>query len=313
MGFFKRKSVKFALKLAISLLFLWWLFFQLDWQSFLETLSELKFWHILVYSLFYFSAMLVSSWKWQFLAKTKKIDLPLFSFFKYYFGATFINNFMPSFVGGDAYKVYGTGKAAGGKYKEAAASTLFDRVSGLWAAMILALFFGLSTGIILEKQLVAVLNLGILAGLVTTFLLFRFVDVAKILGKFLSAKKVSYFSELLSYAKDKKILTQSFLIAFLFNFLGVFCANYFLFWALGANLAVGEFLAVVFMISIIASAPISINNIGVKEWAYVTLFGLFGVPVELALSVAMISRFIQMGWSFLVLPLVVKSNFCQTK
>jgi hypothetical protein len=56
------------------------------------------------------------------------------------------------------------------------------------------------------------------------------------------------------------------------------------------------------LINIIASIPISINNIGIKEWAYHTFFVFISVDPSVAVTVALSSRFIQMLISFFALP-----------
>jgi hypothetical protein len=54
--------------------------------------------------------------------------------------------------------------------------------------------------------------------------------------------------------------------------------------------------------------PLSINNIGIKEWAYVTFFALVGVSVEIAVTAALLSRFIQMLISFIALPYYLRNR-----
>jgi hypothetical protein len=53
------------------------------------------------------------------------------------------------------------------------------------------------------------------------------------------------------------------------------------------------------------SLPVSINNIGVKEWAYGVLFILLGVSFETAVTVALLSRVLQTGISLLALPVYI--------
>ena len=71
-----------------------------------------------------------------------------------------------------------------------------------------------------------------------------------------------------------------------------------------------DYLSVIFLISIVASVPVSINNIGIKEWAYITFFAVFGIEASQVVSVAIISRFIQMLISFFALPIYLRrKNF----
>ena len=56
------------------------------------------------------------------------------------------------------------------------------------------------------------------------------------------------------------------------------------------------------------SLPISISNIGVKEWAYGVLFVLLGVSFEVAVTVAILSRILQTGISLCALPIYLKET-----
>jgi uncharacterized membrane protein YbhN (UPF0104 family) len=62
------------------------------------------------------------------------------------------------------------------------------------------------------------------------------------------------------------------------------------------------------LISILAAVPVSINNIGVKEWAYINFFGYFGVSPAQAVTVAIINRFLQMIISFAAIPSFLKER-----
>jgi len=99
---------------------------------------------------------------------------------------------------------------------------------------------------------------------------------------------------------------QSILLGIIFSFIGVAMLNYVLFQALGIEIGMLNYLSVIFLIAIISSIPVSVNNIGIKEWAYVTFFGLFGLNASAVLTVAIISRTIQMVVSFAALPMYLR-------
>jgi predicted SPOUT superfamily RNA methylase MTH1 len=46
----------------------------------------------------------------------------------------------------------------------------------------------------------------------------------------------------------------------------------------------------------------------VKEWAYVTFFGFFGVSAAVVITVAILSRFLQMLLSFFALPVYLRNK-----
>ncbi len=77
---------------------------------------------------------------------------------------------------------------------------------------------------------------------------------------------------------------------------------------MGIQIGIIDYLSVIFLISIVSSVPITINNIGIKEWAYITFFGFFGAPAAAVISVAIISRTIQMLLSFFALPIYLSEK-----
>lgn len=302
----KIKLIKFALKVLGSLVFLWWIIFKVNWAEVWSYLQKITFFQIVLFIIAYMLGMLISTYKWQRLAAHKDIRLPFFDFFSSYYAATFINNFMPSFVGGDSFKVYKIGSIEK-KYKEAASSVIMDRLTGLWSAMILAVIFAaLNFSGIIENKILLYINEAILLGLVAWFFLLEIfrnrnlkTSIHKKLDKFFN----TIIKEVNRYNGQNNELWMAVLISFAFNFIGLAGANYILFWAMEIQIGLLDYLSVIFLISIVSSIPITINNIGIKEWAYITFFGFFGAAPAAVLSVAIIGRIVQMLLSFIALPI----------
>ena len=307
---FKIKLIKFTVKVLGSLFFLWWIIFKINWLEVWSYLQKVKGWQIIIYIVVYFLGMIFSAYKWKFLAKHKEIKLPFSIFFTSYYAATFINNFMPSFVGGDSFKVYRVGSLAK-KYKETASSVIMDRLTGLWGAMILAIIFaGLNFNNIWHNKILAIIILVIIAGLIFWFSLLEFFKKRKIKTPVKKIDEVlnMVIDEVNRYNGKTNEIWKAVLLSFPFNFVGLAGANFVLFWAMGIKIGMLDYLSVIFLISIISSVPISINNIGVKEWAYISFFGFFGANPSAVVSVAILSRIIQMLLSFLALPIYLRER-----
>lgn len=272
--------------------------------------------YIVIYFLFLAAGIAISARKWQLLAKFKGIHLPFFQFFKLYIAGTFINNFMPSFVGGDAYRIYQAGKAEK-KYSQSASAVVMDRLTGLFGAMILAaVFFALNFSVIANQKILLLLNemiiisvLAVLIFLATQKKMFwkKLLEIL-MLEKIVPKKFHQFFIEIGHYSSDKIILRQAVLRSMFFGIVGIALTNYTLFLALGERVDVLDYLSVIFLISFVSSIPISINNIGVKEWAYITFFGFFGAQSSVVITVAILSRFLQMLFSFLALPAYLQNR-----
>lgn len=217
---------------------------------------------------------------------------------------------MPSFIGGDTYKSYEIGKPQG-KYIEAVSSVIMDRITGLFGATILALFFSLlNFNNVINNKTLLIVNIIILLSFLTDIIIakIRKYSFWRVLKKYFPDKIVAFIIDLGTYNNDSKVIQKSILLAFAFDFIGIALANYILFMALGIQIGIFNYLSVIFLISIVSSVPISINNIGIKEWAYITFFGAFGLSASAVIAVAIISRIIQMLISFLALPIYLKRN-----
>lgn len=305
-----KKTLKFILKIAVSAGFVSWIIFTVDWSEVWIFLKKVELWQVGIYVLLYMAGILISSYKWKFLANIKGFNLSLGGFFKLYFAGTFINNFMPSFIGGDAFKAYQIGKE-GKKYPQALSTIVIDRATGLWGAMMLTLFFALLNFNVLSANPILInINLAVLIALIISFIALKFKKslLESRISKYLPDKVLDFYEEFGEYSDNSGIITKAVLYSFLFGLVGLAAANYVLFLALGIKIGILNYLSVIFLVSIISSIPVSINNIGIKEWAYITFFGLFGISSSAVVTVAILSRFLQMLISFLALPVYLKNK-----
>lgn len=310
MKILKNKIVKFFLKLFVSLAFVAWLIFKIDWQEVLFYISKISFWNILIYVAVLLFGMAISAYKWKILAKFKGFDISLKKSFQLYLAGTFINNLMPSFIGGDTYKAYQLGKKDK-KYVSAAASVVVDRITGLIGAMILSVIFAaINWPVISEHKFMLVISvivflILVVAGIVGASAKFSFWQKV---FQFMPKKILEIIKDFAEYKNDKKMLLKSLLLSFGFGLVGIAAVNYVLFLGLGIQVGILDYLTVIFLISIISSIPVSVNNIGIKEWAYVTFFAFFGVASSAVVAVALLSRVIQMVVSFAAIPYYLKNK-----
>jgi uncharacterized protein (TIRG00374 family) len=255
--------------------------------------------------------MLISSYKWKLLANHKGINNPFGDFFKFYLTGSFVNNFMPSFIGGDTYRAYQIGRAEK-KYPQAASTVVMDRITGLISATLLALFFSLlNWEVVMKNKVLVLFNIAIVGFLAVDLVVIKIREMAflkKLSARYLPEKIRHFFVELQGYNRDHNVLLRSIISGTLFAFIGVALSNFVLLKALGVQINFLNYLSVIFLITIVSSIPITINNIGLKEWAYVTFFGYFGVSSSLIVVAAILGRFLQMALSFLALPLYLKAK-----
>lgn len=304
-----KKLIKFIIKLIVSAGLLAWIIIQTNWEEVFTALSEADLWKIIVYVLVLLLGMVISSYKWKVLVNFKNIHHPFKDFFRFYLAGTLVNSFMPSFIGGDTFRAYQIGKTDK-KYVEAASTVMIDRITGFVGFTILVLVFGLlNIKTVLGNKVLIIANVLVLLSLSFDIVVAKIKKLSswKRIYKYLPEKVPALIEEIDRY-NNSRILPRAIILSVLFAFAGVALSNYVLFWALGIHIGLLNYLSVIFIISIISSLPISINNIGIKEWAYITFFGIFGVNTSLVIAAALLSRLIQMLISLLALPTYLRSR-----
>ena len=306
-----KRYIKLGLKALISVSFVIWLIYRIDWSEVLIYVEKIEVWHVFLYIALYLVSMLISAYKWRIITKSKQIYSNLWDLSVFYLTGTFINNFMPSFIGGDAYRSYEVGKRSQNEFAQSASTVIFDRVTGFLATFILVIIFSLfNFKKVLESPILIITNILILSsfGIDAALIMIRRTPLWVFIKKLVPESIIRVAQEMKSFSGNKKILYSSILWGMIFNFVGVAVLNWIIFWSLNIRIDLLDYLSVIFLISIVTAAPISINNIGISEWAYVTFFGIFGVNPAAVVTIPIMTRFFKMFASFFVLPLYMKNK-----
>lgn len=301
------KWVKLSLKVAISVGLVALLLRKVNVWDILASLRQITLPEIALYVVVLLAGMAISSYKWRLLVRFKGFDVSFGDCFRYYLTGAFINNFFPSFIGGDAYRAYQVAREDR-RFSVAAASVVMDRLTGLLGAMVLSVFFAaLNYAEVIRHPVLAWIVLVIAAGLVLVLLLEPLVRTRAwgLVARFVPAKVSEFLGVLHEYWAHKRIFAQAFGLAILFGLVGLALLNAILLSALGIHIGLLNYLSVIFLISIISSIPISV---GVPEWAYVVTFGFFGVPAATIVAVAILIRILQMLVTLAALPMYLGSR-----
>ena len=304
-----KKKFFFFLKLAVGAGLVILLVRHVDWRMIEGELRDASIPLIFLALLLYVAGMLLSVERWRATAHYKGFALSFRHALSFHMAGLFLNNFLPSFLGGDAYRSYLLGRT-GKRYAAAVSTIVLTRFVGLWAVIALFLFFGLlGFSSIFSQWIFQVFGLGLGLFLLFDIALTFFSGHAPV-RKFFSIfpKKLQHFFHEIGGYSDTKFLSRSFFASVIFSFVGVGLFNFALFSALGESVPIAPYLAVIFLVSVISSIPVSVNNIGLKEWAYYTFFPLIGMSPEAALAVALLGRFLQMGVSLFGAPFFFKNR-----
>ncbi len=220
----------------------------------------------------YVASQVMSSWRWQLLARLNSIPGPFREYLAYYFVGVFTNLFVPGLVGGDAARALYLGRRYD-RLADAIASVVADRGIGLLA------IFWLAAGCALTIHTIAlppsvlhvtlIIGAAALAGWLTSPLLARIAPRRG--GRF-----AGFIEPILPYMRRPLALIPAIILSFLLQAALAVC-QYLLARGLGLHLSLATFMLCVPIANVFASLPITLNGLGVREAAYVVLFGYAGL------------------------------------
>ncbi|MCX5718028.1 MAG: lysylphosphatidylglycerol synthase transmembrane domain-containing protein [Nitrospirae bacterium] len=224
----------------------------------------------------YIASLYVSSIRWRLLLPEEFKGKRLFSF---YLIGSFFNTFLPGIVGGDAVKTYYLYKETN-KGSLSFASVFMDRYMGFISLMTIALIsfaagFKYVKGSLIEWLLPTI----VLSFLIGSFAIFRLR-----LGKGIKALSefYGYFNE---YSHQKMVIMKTLMLSFTIQVLSIL-SMYIIALGLGQHIYLSYFFIFFPIIVTISTLPISISGIGLREGAFVLLFGMAGVKPEMATAMS---------------------------
>jgi len=252
---------------------------------------------------------IVASVRWYLLVRARHATT-LFGVIRLTFISNFAGYFMPGGLGVEVLRVYGLAKTTADP-AFSAASVLVERVVALGVLVLLVLVGMASRPLGLPAEIdrlawlcLALLVFGVLAIMVR---LTRRLALGMLPGKRLAPIRgglQKVFAALDAYRSRPALIAGSFLLALIFQLMR--CAS-----VTASAAALGHpvpltFIMVVYPIMLLISLlPISIAGLGVREAGFVYFLGLAGMPVEIALPLALIQRLFTIlvilpgGWWYL--------------
>ena len=264
-----------------------------DLGKVVATVAEARIAPLVLVCAFYPLNLLISSIKLKWILQGYQMPMKVGTAFFMNWTAGFFNNFLPSSVGGDLYRILYMNRAYPGRPAQVMSAVLLDRGLGLLTMLMLAgltsVFF---VGALISTAWIIALvyAVAIVVTASALFLLFfghnfQLVHTSRYVA---INKAVNGLNVLLSYP-DKKALALSLLISLLFLFI-VVAANYLLFLAFNSDISILVLLFVVPVVNLAGLIPISINALGITEGVGIVLFSHFGFAPELVLSILIAGR-----------------------
>lgn len=229
------------------------------------------------------AGLFISALRWRVYLHALDLHMSFGTLFRLYFVGTFFNAFLPTGIGGDAYKAIRIGRDRG-SLSRAFATVFLDRFAGILG--LAAIGFGSTLALVIrgETGTVTLLSLVISGGIVLAALMVL-LGGDRLAGVFLPDRGVfgrirKAIRDIESGGRARKTLVPgiAFGVAFQMLVLGYHMA---IAESLGISINIAEMSAIVVIASLATMIPITINGLGFRESSYkwgLTKFGACASP-----------------------------------
>lgn len=282
------KPIKTVFRAAVSFSLLYYFLANIDISSmrsiFKSALNEYLFLSFLVI----FCGFILSCHKWRMLLRADNISCPFPILARYYLIGIYSNNFLPTSIGGDAFRMYLVSRYSGNS-NVGIGSVVAERLSGVFALMLLGLL-----GTCLVPSVFSGRGWVFFAGALAAVALFlaiaeaaRFRIPADRLGNNVWAgKAIDVLGGIRRYFTTPATLWTMVWTSFAFQSLMVL-AYFLAAKALSLQVPLPVMLAVVPLVTLLTLLPVSLNGLGLREGGFVLLLGEQGIPQVQALSLSL--------------------------
>ncbi len=230
------------------------------------------------------ASTLVAAYRWQLVMHNLGFGQTFAFYWRSYFKGQFFNQGLPTSIGGDALRVLDVA-ACGFRKRDALYAIMIDRVTGLGALLLLALFACAANPALLPEQLyrfVFLLMVAGLAGLMAGYAAGKYAWFKPHPRLAILQLLATRLYRALS-AQRLKLLLSSLLVPVL-ALLGFFATGR----ALGLPYGPLTYFAIVPLALVLSIVPVSIAGWGVREGALVGLFSLVGADKAAVLMMSLL-------------------------
>ncbi|MBI5141585.1 MAG: flippase-like domain-containing protein [Nitrospirae bacterium] len=272
------KKLAIGLKFGVSIVALYLLSVRIDFNEVKKVYGNINILYCIYSMCLYVVAQVLSTLRWSKLVSSRHSFIELL---KIYYTGCFFNNFLPSTIGGDAVKAYYLYRRGEGLHSSMA-SVFMDRYIGLAALVLIgAVSFIGGINMIKRTYIIWFYPMVIAGFIIGTIVVFR----TKWAMYF---KQTSKFYESISrYGGNRNVLVECFVLSTVVQVLTVLSV-YLISKSMQSGVGMLECGIFIPLINIITLIPVSVSGVGIREGAFVYLFGLTGVKSEESITISLV-------------------------
>lgn len=300
----RRSWFLLLLRLVVSLGLLLWLMHRLEGGlARLEDLRPHSLWRA---ALIFAASTVLGAAQWSMVMRHARIELPRSRLHLLYWMGLFVNNFLPSNVGGDVLKVTDVAVKTG-RVARPVAATLLDRLLGLSALVAVALLAAVALGAArpagLPWWLLMAMGLPVLvicAGILSRRVGAGVIRVVGWVSRGTRGRRLALvLEEVKGYRVDPGFVLRVALLALVVQSLRVL-THVAVAQELGVPLDGRRILELFVLVPVLGVAivlPISFNGLGLREWIATRLMPAAGIGAEAAFALELATYLVQVGVS----------------
>lgn len=296
-----KKQILFTLKIIVAIVLYASILKNVDWSSIPGAIEQTNLQLICSVILLMALNTLMCAYKWKLLLMAQGIHFRFSELSKWYFSTFFFNNFFPSTLGGDGYRLIKTMNNPHSK-TGAAMAIVMERAMGAFAL----LFLGFTGGIFSYIQFHDDVSLA--------SIIIGFSGMCIILGCYALLNVKDWVPEKVKQLLSQKIYTNQtlpvLLLSILYQLL-IVVSRLLLVYSIGQSLSFSAITVTTVISSIVALIPITLNGLGLMDGSFIFLLTYYGINYEHAVIVMLLIRLIQIPFSLLggILHLFEKKNW----
>ncbi len=278
------------------------LFYRTDTEALVKVLSSANWLMILPATLILFSTTLMQNLRWSIILRSFDLSVKYLHLYRIVLIGCFFNLFLPSSVGGDFFRAYYLSKHEKTGVPVAAATTLLDRISGMFALMLLGLvcsfFSPQSLGGIPLQLIFSGIFLVFTGGIIVFFHPVPHRILEKLLVRFkaggLAEKTPPIYEGTSRFRKNIPDMLKTTSLSLVIQVISISSV-----WVAARAMNIDApfllFLVFVPLINIAIAVPLTINGVGLREGMYFLLFSQIGVPMEASITLSLVTLFMYLG------------------
>jgi hypothetical protein len=281
-------------RLALSLILLILLFGMIDRQALLDVFLNIRPVYYIGGVLLYLGVIGLSAIRWQLILQTAGEPVNLWRLVVINFVGSFFNIFLPTAAGGDLARMYELSNSSrAGAHN--VSSVLLDRLIGLASLVIIALVAVMVGFQYVASYAISLMVIGLTLAMIVGWALFfnrrfmrqfRWTFRLPVMIK-AEAKIRQLYDSLHDLQQQPRLMLSTFIFSFIVQMLNVVSAIL-IARALGIQVSALYFFIFYPITWVITMIPLSVNGLGLREGAFLFLFGQVGVTSSEAVALSLL-------------------------